>query len=187
MEQNEIRSGIFDLGTFEGFNFRDQCAIFECLTASDVMEWDHDGKGEAEFWPTGDRPEISLLFRTREVTGSELRDLEWLLQELGSDSRENLLLIHYAVNILGTKLEDLTGDAVQENCVQIFVDSTFVDVRREAAYELFELYYPEEYRIWESSTCDSLIFDVDRFLDSPSFATEEITLGNDRILLVAPQ
>ena len=39
----------FDLGTFEGFNFRDQSAIERELTAEEVVNWNHDGDGEAEF------------------------------------------------------------------------------------------------------------------------------------------
>ena len=44
-----MTSTLTDLGTFEGFNFRDQAAIMRRLTAEDVVNWDHDGDGEAEF------------------------------------------------------------------------------------------------------------------------------------------
>ena len=71
---------------FEGFNFRTQSAIQRNLTASEVVEWDHDQKGEAEFWPAGDRPEVGLIFRHRSaVTGAELLELDRLLDELGGD------------------------------------------------------------------------------------------------------
>jgi len=62
-----------------------------------------------------------------------------------------------------------------------------LDLRKEAAFELFELYYPEEYRVWEQSHCDGLIFDPDQFLDSPGFSVEEITLSNRKALIVATQ
>ena len=91
-----------DLGTFEGFNFRAQSAIDRILTTAEVVAWDHDRDGEAEFWPSGDRAEVSLMFKGRSaVTATELIDLDRLLTELGGDSAENFLRIHYAVNIRG--------------------------------------------------------------------------------------
>ena len=42
-----MTSNLNDLGTFEGFNFREQCAIERILSANEVIEWDHDKKGEA--------------------------------------------------------------------------------------------------------------------------------------------
>jgi len=65
--------------------------------------------------------------------------------------------------------------------------SNFTDLRQEAAYQLFELFYPDEYKAWEKTTCDGLIFDTDRFLDSPVFSVEEVKLGNEVALLVASQ
>src|ERR1043166_7862522 len=80
----------FNLGTFEGFNFRTQSAINRTLTAAEVVEWNHDKRGEAEFLPSGDRPEVALVFKGRSsVTGSELLELDRLLHELGGDSVEN--------------------------------------------------------------------------------------------------
>ena len=53
----------FDLGTFEGFNFRLSGAIDRVLTAEEVVNWEHDAHGEAEFWPSGDHPGVALLFK----------------------------------------------------------------------------------------------------------------------------
>jgi len=178
----------FDLGTFEGFNFKTQSAIPRTLTAADVVAWDHDRQGEAEFWPAGDRAEVSILFKGQStVAGSELIELNRLLDELGGDSVENFLRIHYLVNTCGADLEGLTRDSVEDTNLAIFLGTSFIDVRKEAAYELFELYNPEEYKVWEKSHCDGLIFDIDRFLDSPGFSVEEVKLGDQRALLIAPQ
>ena len=76
---------------------------------------------------------------------------------------------------------------MEDQRLHIFFGSNFLDLRREAAYELFELYYPDEYAVWEKNLCDGLIFDTDRFLDSPCFFTEETHLGDGAVLLVAPQ
>lgn len=175
-----------DLGTFEGFNFRDQSAIPQILTAAEVVNWDHDAQGEAEFWPSGDRTEVLTVLNRSSVTASEILALDRLLNELGGDSTENFLRVHYAVNILGADLSGLDAGQVEDQFLHLFLGTNFLDLRREAAFELFELYHPEEFRVWEKSTCDGLIFDTDRFLDSPVFYVEEVALGDLKALLVAP-
>lgn len=176
----------FDFGTFEGFNFRSQCAISRHLTAAEVVAWDHDRDGEAEFWPAGDAPAVELLFKHRaSATAAELLDLDRLLNELRGDSAANYLRIHHAVNIRGARLDTLTREAVEDLPLDIFIGTNISDVRRAAAFELFELYYPEEYRVWEQSLCDGLTFDPDDFLASPIFRVEEVDLGEQVAVLVA--
>jgi hypothetical protein len=176
----------FDFGTFEGFNFRSQCAIPRHLTAAEVVAWDHDRDGEAEFWPAGDAPAVELIFKHRaSATAAELLDLDRLLNELRGDSAASYLRIHYAVNVRGARLDTLTREAVEDLPLDIFVGTNFSDVRRAAAFELFELYYPEEYRVWEKSLCDGLTFDPDHFLASPIFMVEEVDLGEQVAVLVA--
>jgi hypothetical protein len=183
-----IHSIQFDLGTFEGFNFRHQCAIRESLTGDQVINWNHDKDGEAEFWPSGDRPEISLLFGAKSsVTCSELLALNTLFSELGDDSIENVLRIHHTLNVCGSDLYTITKEAVEDQNIHLFLGSSFIDLRKEAAYELFELYFPEAYAVWEKCHCDGLIFDEDRFLDSPTFSVDEVSLGDHRALIIAPQ
>ena len=176
----------FDLGTFEGFNFRESSAIDRVLIGDEVVNWDHDANGEAEFWPSGDNAGVSLLFKERSaVTGSDLLDLDKVLQELGDDSTLNFLRIHHAVNTLGTYLNQLTGEQVEDQNIHIFEGTSFYDLRRGAAHELFELYYPEAYAMWEATPCDGLTFDTDGFLDSPSWSVEEIELNNGQKALIA--
>lgn len=46
----------YELGTFEGFNFRDQSAIERNVTAQEVVDWDHDRVGGGRVlarWGTG--------------------------------------------------------------------------------------------------------------------------------------
>lgn len=177
-----------DLGTFEGFNFRSQSAIQKNLTADEVANWDHDQNGEAEFWPAGDNAGVSLLFSQKSaVTGGDLLALDSLLQELGDDSTGNYLRIYYAVNSLGEELSRLTASKLEDYDLQIFEGTSFLDLRKEAAFELFEQYYPEEYRVWEKSHCDGLIFDTDRFLDSPVWSVDEVAIDGCKALIVAAQ
>jgi len=178
----------FDLGNFEGFNFRTQSVIERLLTAQEVVAWNHDVQGEAEFWPTGDRPELALVVgRGNTVTTSELLALDRLLQELGDDSAAAFLKIHYAVNVAGADLATLTPDGIEDMNLHLFFGSNFTDLRKEAAYELFELFWPEAYEVWNSSLCDGLIFDTDRLLDSPILWVEEVSLGEQVALIVLPQ
>ena len=177
----------FDLGTFEAFIFRHQAAIDHIFSASEVVNWDHDRHGEAEFWPSGDHAGVALVFKDRNtVSASELLELDRVLTEVGDDSDHTFLLIRSALS-RGADLSSLSREGVEDDAPHIFTGSSFIDLRREAAYELFELYYPEEYRAWEKSHCDGLIFDTDQFLDSPVFSVEEVLLGDSKALLVAPQ
>ena len=192
MERNRERDQSstlkFDLGTFEGFNFRDASAISGLITAQEVVDWDHDQEGEAEFWPSGDSENVSLLFAGRSsVSGTELVELDNLLQEIGDDSEETILKIAHLVRSCGYALGDVTPESVQDLNAFIFLGHSFFSLRNTAAYELFELFYPGAYRAWEESTCDGLIFDVERFLDSPSLTVEELTLGSKKVLFVVAE
>lgn len=126
-----------------------------------------------------------MVFKDRSaVTGRELLDLDRVLQEVGDDSVFNFLRIHRAVNVQGIFLNQITGEQVEDQNVHIFTGTSFYDLRRSAAYELFELYFPEAYASWEATPCDGLIFDTDVFLDSPSWSVEEIELGNGAKALI---
>ncbi|MBN9693300.1 MAG: hypothetical protein J0M24_23910 [Verrucomicrobia bacterium] len=184
---NQTQTISYDFGHFEGFNFRSQSALEHTLSAQQVVDWNHDRQGEAEFWPTGNKPEISAIFEGQSsVTAAELLALSDLLEELGGETVENYLAVYFAVNIQGGNLGELKAEGVQDRAPSCFLGDNFMDVRREAAFELFELYYPELYRAWESTPCDGLIFDTDRFLDSPSWTVAEVKLGSQVAVLVAP-
>lgn len=181
----ETRKLKYELGTFEGFNHREQTAIYPNQTGDQVVSWDHNTKGEAEFWPSGDCPDVSLLFQSESyVSGGELLHLDQLLCDLGNDNVETYLRIFHVARNQGICFEQVTFETVEDSSAQFFTGTSFIDLRREAAFDLFELYYPEEYTIWEKSTCDGLIFDEDRFLDSPVFSTHEITIGEIKALIV---
>lgn len=174
-----------DFGGFEGFNFRDNGAIPEILTSQDVIDWDHDENGEAEFWPDGENEEVRLLFKGRSSVGAgELLALDKLLSEIGDDSVETYLKIYHCLNNFGYDLESITCDMVEDNDCMIFTGNSFTGLRQEVAYELFEMFYPEEYAVWEKSLCDGLIFDEDRFMDSPTLSVTEIRLKDQVALLV---
>lgn len=178
----------FDLGTFEGFSFRDSSAIEHILSAQEVIDWDHDRQGEAEFWPSGDHAGTFLLFRDQSsVTSSELLDLDRLLQKLEGESLENFIRIYHAITVCGYHLSNLSCDSIEELDLHIFLGQSFYDLHQQAAYELFELYYPEAYEVWERTRCDGLIFDPRVFLDSPSFFTQELSIPGTQVLLVSPQ
>lgn len=177
----------FELGTFEGFNFRDQSAIEHTLTAQEVIDWDHDRHGEAEFWPSGDHPGVALVFEYQStISAGELIALDRFLDLLGGDSETNFLRIYHAGLLYGAGLSDLTAGQVEADVPHIYFGSSFMNLRVEAAYELFELNYPEAYAMWTTSGCAGLVFDPDRFLDSRSLLVHEITFGGRKVLMVSP-
>lgn len=186
--QNPAVETRYDFGSFEGFNFREQAAIEKLLTTIEVLNWDHDLMGEAEFWPSGDNPWVSLIFENRSsVTASELLELDRILVETGADGDCDFVKIYYALHVSGNRLEDLSARSLDDLNLHTFYGSNFTDVRKDAAYELFELYYPETYVAWQESLCDGLIFDVDRFLDSPAFSTVELKLEGRAVLIVTTE
>ena len=176
-----------DLGTFEGFSFRHQSAIFPNLSAQDVIDWDHDNQGEAEFWPSGDHSGVRVTLGNKSsVTATEIKILDELINDLG-DTTEAYLKIRYATQVLGKDLFTLTVGDIEDMNVFIFSGTSFTYIYRDAGYELFELYYPELYKLWEQTPCDGLTFDPRDFLESPSFTLDEVTLSdNDKWLIVHP-
>jgi hypothetical protein len=106
MTQN-LKGKIFHLGTFDGTNMQTGAPI-ERLTASDVIRWNVEKNGEAEFWPSGNRPEVSMIFVYQPcVTGKDLVHLAYLLECLGGDSLENFERIQRAVSVCGIAFADL--------------------------------------------------------------------------------
>lgn len=68
------------------------------------------------------------------------------------------------MNVCGSDLATLTAAEVEDQNLDIFLGSSFPELRTEAAFQLFEVFYPDDYQVWEKSTYDGLIFDTDRFL-----------------------
>lgn len=97
----------------------------------------------------------------------ELLAPDRLLQNLGGDSSENQLRVPYAPNITGADLCGLEAGEVEDHSLHLFLRTNFKELRQEAAYELFELYHPDDFRVWDESTCDGLIFDMGRYTWTP--------------------
>lgn len=173
-----------DLGTFEGFNFRDQCAIERTLTADQVVNWDHDANGEAEFWPSGDDPLVKGIFDGN-VTASDLTTLAEFLSQLDGDRTESLLRIQFAIHVQGGDLTKLTVRELEDNQPMFFYGDTMSDARKEAAFELFETFWPDLYKAWNEDHAGILDFDWYSFVDSPLWAIHEVKLGDKAILMVA--
>jgi len=174
-----------DLGTFEGFNFRDQCAIERILTADEVINWDHDADGEAEFWPSGEDPLVKGIF-DRNVTASDLTQLAELLQNLDGDRTQDLLRIQFATQMQGYDFASLTIQELDDRPPMFFYGDTLTDARKEAAYELFETFWPDLFKAWNEDHAGILDFDWYSFVDSPLWTIHEVKVGDKAILMVAP-
>ena len=127
-----------------------------------------------------------MILTSNDVTAGDIIALDRLLSVTGDDILTLAKLIDRIDNH-GYSVRQIESQDIDDCPESYFIqDMSFIDLRRTAAHELFELYYPEEFRIWEKSTCDGLIFDAERFLDSPAFSTAEYQIGEERILVVEP-
>lgn len=174
---------MIDLGTFEGFSFRNQEAIFGEITAQEVIDWEHDVSGEAEFWPSGDSRLVAKIFQGQSaVTAFDLQHLESLLAT-GDD--QELMSVYIALHENGGSIETLDADRVDElaSRYHVYAGATFCDLYEEALYDLFELYYPQEYKLATEGLCPFLQIDQD-VLRGPEFSTVELDFGDRKVLAV---
>ena len=166
-----------DLGTLEGLSFTRQCALERTVTAEEILTYPE----EAEFWPSGDNALVAALLDWKTTKPSELLALDALITQVG----EHRLIAAIALIQDGFRISEITEDLLDERSVHVFEADNFMSARTNAAYELFELYWPEAYKAWETgSHPDGLTFDVEAFLDSPQCSVTEVTLGTRRIVLV---
>jgi len=180
MEQRILEN---DFGSFEGYNFRQMAAIYPNTSAQGVIDWDHDGKGEAEFWPDGDHDGVALVFRgASAVTAGDILALDRLISALG-DEPESYVRIAWMID-QGECITGLEPETIEDELLFIHSGDSFLDVCKDAAFELFEAYWPDEYRAWEKSNVPGLEFDWERFLDGPEFSTGEYQLGDQKYIVV---
>lgn len=169
-----------DLGNFEGFNFREGAAIEGNLNAEDVIIWDHDRWGEAEFWPDGSNEIVSRLLPGNSCSAGQIRQVIRIFDELEGDT-QGLLKAAY-LRDRGYSLEDITREAIEDSFLHVFGPGYRADLKNEAAYELFETFWPEAYATWEISHVPGLHFDAQDFMDS--FSTLQVEIGETWYLVV---
>jgi len=149
----------------------------------EVVDWDYDAQGEAEFWPSGEHQGVALVFRSSSaVAASEIVALDELLSDLSEEDESYVSIAHMLS--MGELLGGLSADAIQDAGLHIFSDSSFYNAKKSAAFELFETFWPEEYQAWEQSSVPGLDFDWEHFLDGPEFSAEEYQLDERRYVVV---
>jgi hypothetical protein len=112
-------------------------------------------------------------------------ELEHLKSLLSTGADYELITVIIAVHENGGSILDLDEDAVADLAgnYQIFTGATFCDLYDEALHQIFEDYYPEEYKLTVEGHCPFIQIDRDA-LDGPEFATIELNLGEQKILAV---
>lgn len=170
-----------DLGFFEGFNFKTQSAICKQLTADDVINWNHDRQGEAEFWPEGSNVFVKQLLTCENCTAGDLVEIDRIFSELGGNEYE-LCKAVYLKSMHGEDLEHITRETIDDACLYVYGPNYFSDLEKEAAWDLFENLYPDAYKLAESYSVPGLTFDEEQFLSS--FTTLEIRTEQYRGYLV---
>ena len=165
------------LGMFEGFNFSKQSAIDRNLTAEEVLDWNHCADGEAEFWPDGSNPFVTKLLPRTSFSPDELREVMRIFEEVDAEPIQLAKAIY--MHEQGSSLADIGSRTIDDSCLHVFGPGWFVDLEKEAAYEL---YWPEVYAIWRKSTVPGLSFDVEDFLRQ--FSTLELKFSDGGFLIV---
>lgn len=169
-----------DIGMFEGFNFRRDCAIEKLLTAEEVSDWDHDGDGEAEFWPDGSNAFVRYLLPGSSCTASEVQEVIRIIAEVDGSPNE-LAKAAYLVES-GASLEAIDQQAIDNDSLYVFGPGWRGDLEKEAAYELFEQFWPDAYKLWEQNTVPGLNFEPEDFLFA--FSTLELKIDGGCYLVV---
>ena len=178
MNNNSHHSKIrYDFGTFEGGYWPTEFRPFDNpVPASEIMRWNELDLGDAEFWPTGDRPEMTLLFdEERRVCKEQLMLLSHLFDRMGGDTTENFLRIHHAVRRFDALLHELTAEMVAALVVHVAVAADARTARAQMEAEL-----QGRYRF--DAQGDALKF----VTASTDWLIEELPLGETTAVVVAP-
>jgi hypothetical protein len=188
MDENEIDPAIrYDFGTFDGGCWPTEYVdLWQLVTASEILHWGEDDQGEGEFWPSGDKPEMTLLFD--EVDGTidgegQLLALVKLLDHLGGDAAENYLRIRHAMNWLKMDIHELPMRVLDLLPVHIFVGTALAEVEDHAVGELAEC-CPGHH--WGGPATEARTF-LDGLRSDPAWGLETVTFGDKVALLVWPE
>jgi hypothetical protein len=176
----------YQFGTFDGAYWpTDYCRFEKPVPTSEILDWNQYDPGEAEFWPTGDKPEMTLLFNTdnRICCKEEILSLEKILDHLGGDSVENYLRIRHATRRLCVNLCELPYQALVLLPLHIFVGATLAEVQDQAVADLSVRY--RDHRWGGSGTEPSAYLDLYR--NDPAWGLETVAFGNKVALLVWPE
>jgi hypothetical protein len=188
MDENGTVPAIrYDFGTFDGGYWPTDYTRFEDpVPTSEILGWRDYDPGEAEFWPAGDKPEMTLLFdgEQRRITDKEqLLALSKLLDHLGGDSAENYLRIRHALNRLGVDICALPYRALDALPVHIFVGTELAAVEDQAVGELAKC-CPGHH--WAGPATEARAF-LDGLRSDPAWGLETVTFGDKVALLVWPE
>ena len=180
----------YDFGTFDGGHWPYEYQSFDDPVASqDVVDWDAITDGDAEFWPSGDKEEIELLFEgatergQERVSKVELIHLANLLDHLGGDNLENYLRIRHAMRARETGVGRVSSELLDSMVVHIFVGEEIGEVRRRAAAAMEAHYQPKTWSVEGEETSDTLT----TIKRSPAWSFEEITVADKVAVIISPK
>ena len=92
------------------------------------------------------------------------RQVSRIIEELENSPHELVKAIYLVDR--GEALTGIGRDAIDDSFLYAFgPDSSFISLEREAAYELFETFWPDTYRLWEGNSVPGLRFDPEDFLN----------------------
>ena len=182
-----------DLGTFDGYNLEHDKSIIN-ISAADLILYDHELSGEAEFWPSGDNVGVRMVFKdlnlNGRVTGEMLLSLKKIILEMGGPSLTNYAILHHAIHYNGETLETISASELLDLNLHVFHSEKYEsnkELETRAAYELLELYYPEHLKMLNTPV-DGITFNPKHFLTCGIFGISEIKISDElTILVIEPQ
>ncbi len=89
------------------------------------------------------------------------------------------------IRLQGYDLASLFVQDLDDRPPMFFYGDTMIEARKEAAFELFETFWPDLYKAWNEDSAGILDFDWYAFIDSPIWTIHEVKLNNRAILMVA--
>jgi hypothetical protein len=173
------------LGTFKAVYLRDGILVRRTLSVDEVLGWDDEVRGGAEFRPAGDCRALSVLFKGR-VTPFELKRVVNLLDGAGGETQDTLLRIHFWVNVLEGAWKGLTVDWLKRVEVGVFYGASFFELHSAATYEVIEKPLARWNRTLAHSEIAKGLHGADVMEPTLKFMFDEVDLGDTKALLTLP-
>jgi hypothetical protein len=163
----------YDFGTFNAYTPHDFVKLDLGLTADDVITWAAAVYDQYMLSPAGDHAGVKLMFRNQpSVTPGQLLALDRLLLEFGGDSPAHYQSARNALDQYENSLFGQISRMYAKEPQHVSLKPCPNPLHLESACALFEIFFPDKYRAWESSLGDWLVFDADAFLASPELHAE---------------
>jgi len=175
-----------DLGNFSGRIWHESGNLSREFSPEEVLEWNQDHDGFAEFYPSGDHEGVSLVFREKaSVSTADLVELDHLIDGLRYPPKISCLLIHHLMHKHKVDVANLDCSDIEDSEAVIATGRTFFEAEQMATAKLYD-HFPEE--------CPDILHGLDsavrdrellKLLYSPKFVITQARFSNDVGMVVS--